>query len=112
MRWPSLVKGFARSTMVSVSVGAAGFDEDGAPVEAASWSGMASWQDTARRTFATDRGEDTATATVYADGDVLPGVAHITGGTVRAFGEERQIVAGAKWRNPDGTVNYTRLELR
>ena len=111
MRWPSLVKQFAQSTPVSVSVEAEGYDEDGAPVEAATWEGEASWQDTARRTFATDRGEDVATATLYMSGDVLPGVPRIAGGTVSAFGHERRIVAGAKWRNPDGTVNYTRLEL-
>ena len=111
MRWPSLVKAFAQSTPVTVSVEAEGYDEDGAPVEVATWEGDASWQDTARRVFSTDRGEDAATATLYMSGDVLPDVAHIAGGSVNAFGSERRIVAGTKARNPDGTVNYTRLEL-
>lgn len=111
MRWPSLVRGFAASTQVSAAIEAGGFDEDGAPVEAATWSGKANWQDTARRVFQTDRGEDVATATLYIDGDALPDVARIAGGTVSALGLEWRIVAGTRARNPDGTVNYTRLEL-
>ena len=50
-------------------------------------------------------------ATLYIDGDALPDVARIAGGTVAALGLEWRIVAGTKARNPDGTVNYTRLEL-
>ena len=96
---------------MSVKVEAEGFDEDGAPVEAATWGGNANWQDTARRVFQTDRGEDVAIATLYIDGDALPDVARIAGGTVSALGLGWRIVAGTKARNPDDTVNYTRLEL-
>ena len=44
-------------------------------------------------------------------GDIAPGVAVISGGTVTVFGETRNILQGMKARNPDGTVNYTRLDI-
>ena len=79
---------------------------------AASWEGDASWQDSARRVFARDRVEVEATGSVYASGDILPGAARISGGRLTAFGCDWEIVAGSKARNPDGTVNYTRLDVR
>ena len=35
----------------------------------------------------------------------------ISGGTVTVFGETRNIYQGTKARNPDGTVNFTELEI-
>ena len=45
------------------------------------------------------------------DGDIAPDMAVISGGTVEVFGEKRRIERGMKARNPDGSVNYTRLEV-
>lgn len=112
MRWPRLVMDFAQSTPVDVIIELEGFDRDGAPIEGASWSGPVNWQDRARRVYNRDNVEIEVTASLYADGDICPQVSSITGGTVEAFGDERAIVQGTKGRNPDGTVNYTRLELR
>lgn len=44
-------------------------------------------------------------------GDIVPDVPVISGGKATIFGVDRGIAAGEKARNPDGTVNYTRLEL-
>lgn len=44
-------------------------------------------------------------------GDIAPDVPVISCGVATVFGVERTIVSGEKARNPDGTVNYTRLEL-
>lgn len=112
MRWPSLIKGFAQSTPVSVTVDAEGVDEDGAPIEGATWSGTANWQDASGIVFTKDRVEVDVRATLYIDGDPFPAVPWITGGIVEAFDGVREIVRGSKGRNPDGTVNFTRLDLR
>lgn len=111
MRFPRLVAPLAASTAVTVAVEAGGIDADGAPVEGASWSGAVNWQDVSSRAFLPNREEASVSARLYADGDILPEVAFIEGGTVAAFGESRRIVKGSKARNPDGTVNYTRLDL-
>lgn len=47
----------------------------------------------------------------YFDGDICPDLPVITGGEVDVFGVKRRILRGVKGRNPDGTVNYTKLEL-
>ena len=44
-------------------------------------------------------------------GDIAPDFPTLSGGTVTVFGQERRIAAGMKARNPDGTVNYCRLEV-
>lgn len=111
MKWPRLVAPFAASTQVSCCVDAEGIDEDGAPVAGARWSGPANWQDASARTYhAADEATDVA-AVVYIDGDAFPDVAFLTGGKVEAFGGSLRIAKGSKARNPDGTVNYTRLDL-
>ena len=51
------------------------------------------------------------TGTAMFDGDIAPDMAVISGGTVEVFGEKRRIERGMKARNPDGSVNYTRLEV-
>lgn len=112
MRWPSLVMGFAQGTPAEVVVEADGVDEDGAPVAAATWEGECSWQDASRRVIGPDRAEVEATGSVYISGDPLPRLARISGGRVLAHGASWEVVAGSKARNPDGTVNYVRLDVR
>ena len=112
MRWPSLVKGFTQSMPLKVSVDAVGIDEDGAPITGASWSGKANWQDHPARSYTGRTVQDDVRASVYIDGDPFPRLFVIAGGSVRVGSEEREIVQGMKARNPDSTVNYTRLDLR
>lgn len=112
MRWPRLVMPFTQSTAVSVVADADGIDEDGAPVEGARWSGLCNWQDATVERYGKGESETEVTASLYIDGDAFPTLALVSGGTVEAFGEERRIVRATKARNPDGTVNHTRLELR
>ena len=44
--------------------------------------------------------------------DIFEDLSEITHGEVEIFGEKREIIKGTKARNPDGTVNYVRLELK
>lgn len=112
MRWPKLVQAFTQSTPVSVVIDADGIDEDGAPIEGARWSGACSYQDQTVEVFNREHAETQATASLYIDGDPFSELAYIAGGEVEVFGETRGIVYGEKARNPDGTVNYTRLGLK
>ena len=112
MLFPRLVVPFTQSTSIDLSLEAEGIDEDGAPIQGEEWSGNCNWQDHSKTVWGKDRATTEVLASVYIDGDPFPEMSHIVGGTAWAFGEEREIVSGSKARNPDGTVNYTRLDLR
>lgn len=49
--------------------------------------------------------------TALFDGDICPGYDEPAAGSLRVFGTEYRIVRAQKWRNPDGSVNYTRLDV-
>lgn len=69
------------------------------------------FQGGSRTVYTSDKQAVTLSGTAYFDGDIIPDIAFISSGTVDLFGEERTIFRGTKARNPDGTVNYTKLEL-
>lgn len=112
MRFPSLVAPMARSMSVDITVDADGIDEDGAPIEGARWSGKGNYQDKVLEIYDGKRVETDVKAVVYLHGDPFPSLAVIAGGSVSVMGETREIKAGAKARNIDGTVNFTRLDLK
>lgn len=112
MKYPKLVKLFALSTPISADVTVEGIDEDGAPVTGVTYSGLCNYQDNARRIVTNDKVETDLTGTAYFDGDIAPALSVISGGTAVVHGAERIIVKGEKARNPDGTVNFTRLDLK
>ena len=111
MKYPKLIKAFALSTPISVNVTIEGIDEDGAPVSGLTFSGKCNYQDNARRIVTNDKVETDLRGVALFDGDIAPSLAVISGGTAELFGEERIIVQGTKARNPDGTVNFTRLDI-
>ena len=112
MRWPKLVLPFTQSMPVEVVIELDGIDEDGAPIEGLRWEGPCNWQDSTEEKFDRAKSETQIRARLYFDGDPFESLSVIAGGTVAVMGEERSIVQGMKARNPDATVNYTRLDLR
>ena len=54
----------------------------------------------------------TLSGKVLIDGDIAPTVPEITSGKCELMGVTRDIYKGTKARNPDGTVNFTMLELK
>lgn len=111
MRWPVLVPRALCKTPIRVTLHREGIDEDGAPAAALTVETVCNWQDSAK-TVRTDQEHFVELAGVALfPGDLCPSLAAISGGDVTVFGEKRTILRGSKCRNPDGTVNYTRLEL-
>lgn len=111
MKYPPLVPKALCRTPIRVTIYQEGIDEDGAPLAALTVDTHCNWQDSARiiRTDETHSVQLSGVALFY--GDLCPELATIASGTVAVFGELRTIFRGSKARNPDGTVNYTRLEL-
>lgn len=111
MKWPSLVDKRLCKTPISVDIYAEGNDEDGAPIIAASYTGFCNYQDKAKSVLTADKRITEITGQAFFTGDIVPSVVVISGGEVDIFGEKRNILQGMKARNPDGTVNYTRVDL-
>jgi len=65
----------------------------------------------AKRILTRDKRTVDIQAVALFNGDILPGHEPIVNGTLTAHGIEYSIHEGTKARNPDGTVNYTRLVL-
>ena len=111
MRWPCLVPGALCRTPIQVSLYREGIDEDGAPVGALELETACNWQDSAKVIRTGQEHFAQLSGVALFPGDLCPELAAISSGTVIVFGERRDILRGCKCRNPDGTVNYTRLEV-
>lgn len=72
---------------------------------------LCNYQDAAAVRYTTEKQTPGITGVLYIDGDIVPEAAVISVGYVEIFGEKREISKGTKARNPDGTVNYTRLDV-
>lgn len=111
MKFPSLVrKGFCE-TPVHVELYGEGLTEDGAPETVFEADLLCNWQDAAKTVLTKEQKSVVLVGSALFTGDICPALPVISGGTVTAFGEKRVIAKGAKARNPDGTVNYTRLDV-
>lgn len=88
-----------------------GITEDGEPIVALEDDFKCNYQDKAKRVLNSEKVFVYLTAKAFFIGDIAPNLSVIYGGTVTIFGEKRQIYQGTKARNPDGTVNYTELEI-
>ncbi len=72
---------------------------------------MCNWQDKAKTILTAEKKLVEITGTAVFPGDIAPDVPTLSAGTVTVFGEARRIAAGMKARNPDGTVNFCKLEV-
>lgn len=107
--WPRLVPPRVCKTPCSVIL-TDGTGEDGAPKEVMRLSLKCNWQDNPRQVLNVDRQLIQLNGVALFDGDIAPQVSVLTG-TVENYGKVWTIYKGSKCRNPDGTVNYTKLEL-
>lgn len=111
MRFPKLVLPRFCKTPVTVTLYGEGITEDGEPETALEVELLCNWQDGAK-TVLTDRQKrvEVSGAALF-PGDICPSLPLISGGRLTVFGKTRVIAAGRKHRNPDGTVNYTELDV-
>lgn len=72
---------------------------------------LCNYQDTASIRFDGNKQSPEVVGCLLIDGDPFPEASVIAAGYVDVFGMRMAIAKGAKARNPDGTVNYTRLDV-
>lgn len=111
MVYPRLVREKDCKTDIHVILYKEGITEDGEPIVALNKDFKCNYQDKARRVLTAEKVMIQLTAKAYFVGDIAPNLPVISGGEITVFGEKRSIYQGTKARNPDGTVNYTELEI-
>ena len=111
MKYPSLVPNRWCRTPIHIVINQEGISEDGEPLKALEIDTMCNYQDKAKKVLTEQQQLIEIEGTALINGDIAPSLASISNGTVVVNGVERRIFRGTKARNPDGTVNYTKLEL-
>lgn len=109
MKWPSLVAPWVCKTPVTVVLeGEIG--EDGAPVEHKPIQTLCSFSEQQRQILTADRQLVTLNGTLLFPGDFAPDCPKLAG-TVEVYGNRWNIYKASRCRNPDGSVNFTKLEV-
>lgn len=111
MTYPKLVREKDCKTDIHVILYGEGTTEDGEPIIALDTNLKCNYQDKAKRVMTAEKVLIQLTAKAYFVGDIAPDLPVISSGKITVFGETRNIYQGTKARNPDGTVNFTELEI-
>ncbi|MEE1218598.1 MAG: hypothetical protein U0L20_01585 [Ruminococcus sp.] len=129
MKFPSLVKSQFCKTPVEITIYGEGVTEDGAPISAFECQDLCPSEDlypsetlhignlfcnlqsNAKTVYTKEQKIVQMSGVLLFNGDIAPNCEIISGGFVLLNGEKRIIVKGVKHRNPDGTVNYTELDV-
>ncbi len=110
VRYPCLIDKRFCKTAVNVEIAPEGTDR-GEPLPLVTWSGNANYQDKAKTILTAEKKLIQLTGCALIPGDIAPDLPTLSGGTVTVNGVKRRLYEGAKVRNPDGTVNHTRLDV-
>lgn len=111
MKYPCLIPKSVCKTDMRVVIYGEGLSETGSPIVVYDDNVKVNYQDRAYTKMTAEQKIVTLGAKAYMPGDICPKQATLSGGYVEVFGVKRTIYQGTKARNPDGTVNYTFLEI-
>lgn len=110
-KWPQLILPQFCTTDIKVVVESEELNENGTPKVLIDWSGKCNYQDMSKRIYTGEKTLVEVTGTCLISGDIAPELPTIPSGKVYIMGVDRELILGTKARNPDGTVNFTQLEL-
>lgn len=111
MKYPCLVPKRLCKTPVTVHLESEEISNLGEPEKVLDLELTCNFQDKAKTILTPEKKLVQITGTAMFPGDIAPEFPSLSGGTVTVFGQTRRIAHGMKARNPDGTVNYCRLEV-
>ena len=111
MAYPKLVPEAAAKFPAVVEIEQEGLDDTGEPLGTITVNAKCNYQERTEKVYSNGKVDVVLRAKCYFDGDICSSVKTISGGYVTVSGERRRIKAGTKAYNPDGTVNYTCIEL-
>ena len=111
MKYPCLVPKRLCKTEISVHLESEDATSLGEPAATVDLELKCNFQDKAKTILTAEKKLVQVTGTALFPGDIAPDMPSLSGGFIEIFGQERRIVQGMKARNPDGTVNFCRLEV-
>lgn len=111
MKYPCLVPDRLCRTDIHVEIEREGLDKYGEPYPNVPLDLKCNFQDKAKTIYTAEKKIIQITGTALFPGDIAPDMPSISGGTVTVFGMKRTIAQGSKARNPDGSVNFCKLEV-
>lgn len=111
MKYPCLVPKRLCKTDICVHLESEEINNLGEPERTLTLYLKCNYQDTAKTVLTAEKKLIQVSGTALFPGDIAPDWPTLSGGTVIIFGQNRRIVQGIKARNPDGTVNFCRLEV-
>lgn len=111
MKYPCLILKQYCKTDIVVEIEQEGVTKYGEPLEPIRWEGKVNYQDKGKTVLTAEKKLIQLSGCALIPGDIAPQLPVITSGTIEVFGEKRKIYQGTKARNPDSTVNYTRLDV-
>lgn len=109
MPWPDLIKPWACKVPITITL-TDGIGEDGAPKVVATIETLCSYNGKGGWAVDENRQAVRYTGAALLPGNIAPQLAHLTG-WAELLGKRLVIHSAERARNPDGSVNYTRLEL-
>jgi len=111
MKYPCLVPLQYCKTDVIINIELEDTEIDGSPKKV-TYEGKCNYQDSGKTIFTAEKRTVQVNGTVLIPKDIAPDIPNITKGNVIINGEKRDIASGNKCRNPDGTVNFTKIEVK
>ncbi len=111
MKYPCLVPKRLCKVDIHIHLESEGTNEYGQPETTLDLDLKCNFQDKAKTILTAEKKLVEITGTAMFPGDIAPDWPTLSGGTVTVFGETRRIERGTKARNPDGTVNFSQLEV-
>ena len=111
MKYPCLVDKRFCKTPIHVVIEQEGVDKYGDPLESVIIDTFCNYQDKAKTVLTAEKKLIQLSGCALIPGDVAPSLPTISGGSITVNGVKRRIYEGTKARNPDNTVNYTRLDV-
>lgn len=111
MRYPCLIKKKDCTTAAHVTIEQEGISKYGEPLQGVEFDGLCNYQDSARTVLTAEKKLVQISGVALFRGDIAPDLPSFSGGKIWVLGKERRILQGQKARNPDGTVNYSRLDV-
>lgn len=111
MKFPCLVDKRFCKTDIEITIYSEDLSEDGEPVTAFKSFFKCNYQDSVKTVYTADKRSVQLTGIAYIPNDIATNLSTLSGGIAVVNGVRRTIYSGTKARNPDGTVNYCKLEL-